>query len=425
MTQPQKIASRFFFQTVALLLLYAITTLLGAVKFLSANDPLVYSLPYNQIGALGSILLNLAALTGLAGAGIYIASQQRLRSEKVLVYTGWLWTVLLMLAVLGGLIGFIEGRNGLELPPLLDLGFIVALVLLIGNVGMGMPVLQVWSIGLGISALGMIIGLIPAADYLQDRVFRALALGLSVNVGYPLAAVALGFWLMHRFSNITPAWADRGIFSVAGMITLAGALVTLGSFGTLSTSGWMQTAGSLAVLVVPVLYLIFAAHSYRALSDRNGTHTLTAHWFTLSLLLFLLGPGLLGALQAVSTINQWTTGTRLTDLQTNFSLLAIAAMGLAFINQAAAELRGRNWRVTGLVPFWLVSFGVLGGGLALGLAGVVQTFLERKLSVGYLDTQTLLVPLYTGWVVGIVLMLLGLAVYAFTLWLRRPHAGTT
>jgi hypothetical protein len=67
-----------------------------------------------------------------------------------------------------------------------------------------------------------------------------------------------------------------------------------------------------------------------------------------------------------------------------------------------------------------VAFGIIGSGLALGLAGVVQTFLERQLSVGYLDTQTLLVPLYTGWFAGLVVLALGIGLYTLIFWLRRP-----
>src|SRR5262249_53395438 len=130
---------------------------------------------------------------------------------------------------------------------------------------------------------------------------------------------------------------------------------------TLGAPEWMGTLGNIAVFLVPILYLIFAAHSYHALSDRNPTHTLAAHWYALSLVLFLLGIGLIGALQAAPEVHSYTTGTRLSDLQSTLTLLAVVSMSLGFINQATAELRGQNRRVTGLMPFWLVAFGIVGG----------------------------------------------------------------
>src|SRR5690242_14812468 len=109
MTPTQKLAYRLFLQTLALLILYALVTLLGAVKFLSPNDPLAFTLPYSQLGSFSDILLNLTALTGLLAGGIYIASQHRIWNERLLGYTGWLWTALLILAILSSLLGLFSG----------------------------------------------------------------------------------------------------------------------------------------------------------------------------------------------------------------------------------------------------------------------------------------------------------------------------
>jgi hypothetical protein len=76
--------------------------------------------------------------------------------------------------------------------------------------------------------------------------------------------------------------------------------------------------------------------------------------------------------------------------------------------------------VTGLMPFWLVAFGIIGGGLALGGAGLVQVYMERISGVGYLDTQTMLTPLYALWVIGLLAMALGIGIYALGFWARRP-----
>src|SRR5215813_12823504 len=129
MISTQKLAYRLFLQTLVLLILYALVSLLGAVKFLSPNDSLAYTLPYNQVGSLADILLNLTALTGLIAGGVYVASQNRVANERLLGYTGWLWAALLVLSVLGGLIGFFAGRNALEIPSLFNIVLVVALLL--------------------------------------------------------------------------------------------------------------------------------------------------------------------------------------------------------------------------------------------------------------------------------------------------------
>jgi nitric oxide reductase subunit B len=174
------------------------------------------------------------------------------------------------------------------------------------------------------------------------------------------------------------------------------------------------------VVIIPLVYLIFAAHSYRAFSDRNSNATLSGHWLALGIILLLLGAGLIGGLTALSGVRVYAAGTRLSDAQVTFVQWGVVAVLLGVFNQIAAELRGLNRRVTGLSPFWLVTVGAFGSGAALAAAGLVQVYLERLLSIGYLETQTLLIPLCTIWVVGLVLLAAGLLLYALGIRARRP-----
>ncbi len=421
MTTTQKITLRFFQQTVLLLLLYGIASVVAGVKFLAPEDGLLTVLPYHQAGALANVLLHLTVLTGLIGGGLYIGGQQRLNTTTLRL-ASLLWTVLIVLSVLAGLFGLLGGRNLLELPWILSGVEVVALTLVLVTVvpNLRTAQIQLWALGLVLVLVGILIGLLPVSDYSQDRVLRSVAVGLQLYTAFPLMALALGYWLMHRFSDLTFAWLDHDIFIAGGLVLLAGVSLTFGSLQ--GTVEWISTTGlgSIAVVVAPLLYLMIIARCYTALTRRNSTHTLSAHWFTLSLLLFFLAFGLVGAVEFAPAIRPFTVGTRLSDLQTSLALLAAVVMSLGVVNQATAELRGRNWRITGLTPFWLVSVGILGGALALGAAGVVQVYLERLLSVGYLETQNLLTPLYSGWVLGLLVFLLGVALYGLGFRSNRP-----
>ncbi len=420
MTSTQKIIFRFFQQTVILLILYVIAALVAGAKFLAADDPLLTVLPYNQAGALANVLLNLTVLTGLVGGGLYLAAQQRI-STMGLRLAGLVWTALLILSVLAGLFGLLGGRNLMELPLVLNAVLAVGLLLVLAAVvpSIRAPMTQLWTLGLVLVLVSILIGLLPAGDYIQERSLRALAVGLQMNIAYPLMALALGYWLMHRFSDLTPAWLEHDIYIAAGLVLLAGVCLTFARVQ--SAAGWVSSVGNWATVIAPLLYVLVIARCYPALTQRNGTHTLAAHWFTLSILLYFLAFGLVAAVQLAPAIRPYTLGTRLADLQSTLTLMAAVVMSLGVVNQAAAELRGQNWRVTGLTPFWLVSVGILGGGLALGAAGVVQVYLERLLSIGYLDTQALIVPLYIGWVMGLITLLLGLVLYALGFWSHRPQ----
>jgi nitric oxide reductase subunit B len=429
MTRTKSIAYGFFAQTIILLILYAAAALFGAAKFLTPHDPLALSLPYNQIGALANLLLHLAALTGLLGGGVYITAgargDQPVRYESsILQYGFWLWGALLLLAFLAGALGLLEGRNLLELPRLLDVYALVVLFALVVAILANAPrshIVRVWGVGMVIGIIGMLAGLIQPADYVQDRVLRTLAAGLQLNIAYPIVSAALGFWMIRRFSGVPHEWTDMGVYTVGGLLLIAGVCATLPPLFRLGAGDTTMTLGNIAAILVPVLYLMFASHSYGALSDRKTIPSLAAHWYALSLLLLLLGVGFLGGLQAAPGIGQWTAGTRLTDLQSTLTLLGVTAMGLGVVNQGASELYGREKRINGLTPFWLVAFGIVIGALALGGAGIAQTYMERVLSIGYLDTQTLVIPLYTLWTFGLLLLALGMGIFALTFWLRRPE----
>jgi nitric oxide reductase subunit B len=428
-TRTQTVAHGFLVHAILLLIAFAVVSLVGAVKFLG-DDPLATTLPYHQVNSFASVLLQLAILSGMLGGGVYMAASSRADNqashERLLVYTFRLWNLVVALGAAAGLLGLLDGRSGLERPPFLDIGVGAAVVLVIANVLKSTRVVSsivpVWAIGMALYVAGSVVGRIPPGDFAQDRMLRALAVGIHLYIAFPVAAVAFAFWLMHRISNITLVWAEMGVNVVAGFVALAGALLTLPLFYSLVESNAIRALGSIGVVVVPVVYVIFAAHSYRAFSDRNTNATLSAQWLALGVLLFLTGAGLLGGIGALPGVRDFIAGTRLTDLQSMLMQFAVVAVLLGVFNQVAAELRGQNRRVTGLMPFWLVAFGVIGGGAALAAAGVVQVYLERLLSVGYLETQTLMIPLYTLWFVGLVTLTFGVVIYALGFWVRRPKA---
>jgi nitric oxide reductase subunit B len=327
---------------------------------------------------------------------------------------------LLILAVLAGALGQLEGRYGRELPVLLDIGLLIIwigfLVVAWRNTAQETPVIMVWWVGGIIVAVCHVIGLIQPADPLQERVLRVFAVSVQQNVGMVLMGMAMVFWLMRRFSHVRQAWADSGVYNMGALLAIAGGFV---SASPLMMLGQGDVFGILAIILTPLFLLIYSAHAYRALSDPNNTSTLSAHWTALSVVLWFLGLGLIGAVLCVPSIAQVTQGTRLIDAQQLLVALGLVSVILGMMNQSIAEMRGENRRITGLLPFWLILVGTLGSALALLLAGTVQTFLERLMNVGYLDTQNMLAPLYVAWLVGLLMVALGVVVYALGFRARR------
>lgn len=104
-------ARRFFNQMSILLVLYWVTTLIGAVKFLG-SDALATVLPYHQSNALASVLLQTALLSGILGASVQVF---RIEADRALRLFARLWTAFVIVAGILALLGVTDGRAGLEL----------------------------------------------------------------------------------------------------------------------------------------------------------------------------------------------------------------------------------------------------------------------------------------------------------------------
>ncbi len=269
-------------------------------------------------------------------------------------------------------------------------------------------------------ALSVVIHLLFAIASGEATYYHALARGMRVYIAYPLAAVGLGFWLARCFSRLPEAWFQVGIYIVGGAIVLAGVLLTLADLYPLAPAGWMTIVTTGAAFLIPLLVLIYARHAYAPLANRSDSPALAAHWAALCLLLLLWGMGLAGSITAPVVIRQWIYGTRLTDLAPWLTLYAVLAMSLGGINQATMELRGLPRRITGLMPFWLMSFGLNGLGLTWLLVGTGQLYLGRMAGLAPQGVNELTRLLYIGQVIAAALMLMGAMIYAVQLWVRRP-----
>lgn len=427
-TATQRIVYQFLTHAVILLVIAVGCALTGAVKFLGV-DALTQSLPYSVIAPLTDAVLLLALTSGVIGGGLYAFAHERADRQfpdmRLLRDARIVWTLLCALTVIAGFFGLLNGNVGTPLPPLLSALFVITLALVIAAAVRGIPhwgaLPMVWMIGVILLAADVLLGMIPFSAAL-DRVYAVIAAGMRDYGGIGLGMIALLFWQMHRFSDLSPGWVNLGAYSVGGFWLIAALLLTVQPLYTLADSVTAQV-GTLGVFLLPVAAVILASHTYLALTHRNNMRTLSAHWVSLALVLLFIGVGVLGAVSALPDVHIVIAGTRLTDLQRTLILFAFAAVLLGTVNQVGAELRHENRHITGLAPFWLVSLGLIVISVGLGGAGIVQVYLERLLSVGYLETQTLIVPLYTVWVIGWIGVLLGIVVYALGFWARRVNTA--
>lgn len=426
LSKSQGITYALFAQMVLLLLLWAGAALLTAIKFLP-EDPLAQSLPYSQSSALAHVLLMLAVQTGLLAGGVHMAISRHTGAEiieyRLLRWGQMGWALLAILAVTAGVLGILEGRLYLELPPVLDGLAIVSVGLILAAVWNNRgdsASLFVWCMGAFLLFISGVAGLLPVVDYGQDVMLGHLVVSVRLYIAEGLMALALTWWVLKRISTVPQEWANSALYTTAGLLSIAGMLLTVAA---LVDDGVTQFVGPITFVSVPILCWMIAAHSYRPLSQRGPAQTLAGHWIALGVILLLAGPGFVGSISALPGVQAVIPGTRLDDLLYTLSNFAWLAICMGMLNQAVAELRGHNRRITGLLPFWLVSFGVIISSAGLAAAGIIQIYMERLIGIGYLDAQRLMVPLYLIWIGGLLLVAMGIGVYALGFRARRLVAG--
>jgi nitric oxide reductase subunit B len=168
----------------------------------------------------------------------------------------------------------------------------------------------------------------------------------------------------------------------------------------------------------PLAFLGMAAYAYRTLGRSGLAHPnrIALHWTVGSAIFSTLGAGILGLAHTWPQVNQWTHGTHVTTMHGHMAFFgAYVMIVLAVISFALPALTGRSdeerQTALGLWAFWLMVAGMFGMTMALAAAGITQTYLERILGLGYLETQQKIQVHYLMWLATGIVFGAGAAAY--------------
>ena len=126
-------------------------------------------------------------------------------------------------------------------------------------------------------------------------------------------------------------------------------------------------------------------------SGLSHPNRMATHWTVGSALFTAFGAGVLGLAHTWPSVNKWTHGTMITPMHGHAAFYgAYVMIVLAVITYVMPTLNGRDEReesALALWAFWLQVAGMFGMTMAFAAAGITQTYLERILGLGYLETQ--------------------------------------
>lgn len=414
---------RLFMLAVILIVLYAIALVVREMTFITRTDVIASAMLYQLVAPLMEMLARYAILSGLIGGMVWVLSMQHddahIADEGLFETVRRGWVALVVASVLVRV--FLYG-GGWQFILIIDIATIVLLMMVAFIAIRSDPrknaVVLVWLAGILLYISAMLINLFNITRLVPvDFLFTISRLDMN-ETGIVLAGLAVIHAVLQRISTVTPARITFSLYTSAGLVVLAGAAGVIPRLFMFIPSSTLTVLTWIGAVLSVVCWLVVLAQAYPILSNRNTMHTLAGHWVVLALVAWSLG-AVVRAVWMLPPLFPYLGSTFVASIPGLLTLSGGIAAACAVINQAVAEMRAKNRRITTPLPFWLTAFGMLGGILMFVISGVVQGYLERTVEVGYLETQALLTVPFTVWIVGCGVVVLGVVLYAMGLWSWR------
>jgi nitric oxide reductase subunit B len=424
--RSQSVAYPYF---VVALLLYGLQMALGllsAAKYLGP-DPLINLLPFQVTKEIHTNLLIVWTLTGFMGAGFYLVpeeSRTELYSVRLAYVQLALWTLMGLTAVVGYLFGWTEGNKLLEQPFPLKIVIVIVMLMFMYNL-----VMTIWRArrltttegvlvgGLICTALLYLPSLFSFDNYTISIFYRWWTVHLWVEGVWEMIQGALLAYLLIRLSGVDREVMEKWLYVIVGLTFISGILGTAHHYYWIGVPSYWLPIGGIFSALEPLSFLAMAMYAYAAMRRSGLAHPnrLALHWTLGSAVFSALGAGILGLAHTWPSVNKWTHGTLITAMHGHMAFFgAYVMILLAMITYALPALTGRDEEhesAVGLWAFWLQIGGMFGMTMAFATAGISQTYLERIMGLGYLETQQKIQVHFLMLVATGALFTLGVALY--------------
>lgn len=376
--------------------------LLSAVKYLGP-DPLINILAFDKVKEIHTNLLIVWVLTGFMGAAYYVVpeeSRTEIYSVKLAIAQLIIWTLMGVTTVVGYVFGWTAGNKLLEQPFAMKLVIVVVMLMFLYNIFMTIRKAGRWTTtegvlvaGLALAAVLYLPALISYNNYTVSIFYRWWTVHLWVEGVWEMVQAGLLAYLLIRLSGADREVMEKWLYVIVGLVFIAGILGTAHHYYWVGVPSYWLPIGGFFSALEPVALFVMAAYAYFAMRRSGLAHpnTLALHWTIGSAVFTAFGAGLLGLAHTWPAVNKWTHGTLITPMHGHSAFFgAYVMIVLAIISYTLPTLTERrepSGSTLGMWAFWLQIGGMFGMTMAFATAGITQTYLERILGLGYLETQ--------------------------------------
>lgn len=434
--RTQSISYWYFAFAVCLFGLQMVFGLLAVVKYLGP-DPLLNVLPFDRVKEVHTNLLIVWVLTGFMGAAYYVVpeeSRAEIYSPKLAYWQLGLWAVAGLTAVIGYLFGWTAGNKLLEQPYPVKLAIVVVMLMFLYNILMTIRKAGRWTTtegvlvaGLGLAAVLYLPALASYDNYTISIFYRWWTVHLWVEGVWEMVQGGLLAYLLIRLSGADREVMEKWLYVIVGLVFMAGILGTAHHYYWIGVPHYWLPIGGVFSALEPLALFVMVAYAYVAMRRSGLQHpnSLALHWTVGSAVFTAFGAGLLGLAHTWPAVNKWTHGTMITPMHGHSAFFgAYVMITLAIITFAMPALTDREVGGShrlGFWAFWTMVAGMFGMTLSFAAAGISQTYLERIMGLGYLETQLKIQVHFVMLTATGILFTIGVGLFVIDFFRARPR----
>ena len=402
--RSQKIAYWYFAVALVLFTLQVVLGLWLAFNYtFTVPQGIVDVFSFATARAMHTNLLVLWMLLGFMGGTYYIVPEET-KSEIYSPAIAWFQLVTLVatgvVALVGFVFGWTQGRPLLEIPRPLDIVIVIGALLFLFNVGMTMFLARRWTAiqgtllgGLLFLALLYLFGIPFYQNEVIDWYYWWWVIHLWVEGAWELVTAAIFAFVLMRLTGVDRQVVEKWLYVEIGLFLFTGIVGTGHHYYWIGAPKYWLWFGGIFSALEPLPILLMLIDTMNHVRHREAKIVNPLTW-TIAIgcaVMHMIGAGVWGFMHTLPQINYYTHGSQVTVSHGHLAFFgAYALLNIMVFYYAMPKIKGIEIYdpSRGRTAFWTMSTAMMLMGLSFGIAGVVQSYLERVLGMGYMAAES-------------------------------------
>jgi nitric oxide reductase subunit B len=434
--RSQKIANWYFKIALLLFVLQVVLGLWLAFNYsFTVSQGVVDTFSFATARAMHTNLLVLWMLLGFMGGTYYIVPEET-KSEIYSPALAWFQLIALVVTGVAALVGFYfgwtQGRPLLEIPRPLDIVVVIGALVFLFNIAMTMIKARRWTAiqgtllgGLVFLALLYLFGIPFYKNEVIDWYYWWWVIHLWVEGAWELVTAAIFAFVLMKLTGVERQVVEKWLYVEIGLFLFTGIVGTGHHYYWIGAPKYWLWFGGIFSALEPLPILLMLIDTMNHVKERKLEIKNRLTW-TIAIgcaVMHLIGAGVWGFLHTLPQINYYTHGSQVTVSHGHLAFYgAYALLNIMVFYYAMPKLKGIDVydASRGRIAFWTMSSSMMLMGLTFGIAGVLQSYLERMLGMGYMTAQSYMQLWIRVTMVLGVIFFAGLLVMVTDLFTLRP-----